>query len=115
MAFSCSVQPNGSKLWHYKFRIAGVEGLDALGSFPEVGLAEARELHGEARRLVAQGINPVHARNDQKQAQALATLERVKGSFAAVMADWNTATTAGLRPTTQRCERRSGSALRTYP
>ena len=27
------VQPNGSKLWRYKFRIGGVEGLQALGAF----------------------------------------------------------------------------------
>ena len=26
------VQPNGSKLWRYKFRIGGVEGLQALGA-----------------------------------------------------------------------------------
>ena len=32
------VQPNGSKLWRYKFRVQGVEGLQALGAFPQVGL-----------------------------------------------------------------------------
>ena len=36
------VQPTGAKLWRYKFRRGGVEGLDALGSYPEVSLAEAR-------------------------------------------------------------------------
>jgi len=96
------VQPNGSKLWRYKFRIGGIEGLHALGSFPEVGLAEARELHADARRLVAQGTNPVHARKDQKQVLAQAQLVRTKGSFAAVMTDWNAATAAGLRASTRR-------------
>jgi hypothetical protein len=32
------VQPSGSKLWRYKFRVNGVEGLQALGAFPEVSL-----------------------------------------------------------------------------
>lgn len=52
------VQPNGSKLWRYKFRINGVEGKRALGAFPEVSLADARGLHAEARLLVAQGTTP---------------------------------------------------------
>ncbi|HNR82844.1 Arm DNA-binding domain-containing protein [Ottowia sp.] len=53
------VQPNGSKLWRYKFRIGGVEGKQSLGTFPEVSLAEARGLHGDSRKLVAQGT-PSH-------------------------------------------------------
>ena len=55
------VQPNGSKLWRYKFRINGVEGKRALGAFPEVSLADARGLHAEARLLVAQGTTPLQA------------------------------------------------------
>jgi hypothetical protein len=53
------VQPNGSKLWRYKFRIGGVEGLQALGAFPEVGLADARAAYNrhqyqEERRTIVQ-------------------------------------------------------------
>lgn len=94
------VQPSGAKLWRYKFRLGGVEGLDALGRFPEVTLAQARQAHGESRRLVAQGINPVLARKDRKQALIQANLAREKGSFAAVAADWAAATAHGLRPAT---------------
>ncbi len=36
------VQPNGSKLWRYKFRLDGVEGLQALGAFPEVIVERVR-------------------------------------------------------------------------
>ena len=96
------VTPGGQKYWRYKFRIGGVEGLDALGAFPEVSLAEARQAHAESRRCVAQGINPVHARKDRKQALALAYLEREQGSFATVTAEWADATSHGLRPATQR-------------
>ena len=94
------MQPSGAKLWRYKFRLGGVEGLDALGRFPEVTLAQARQAHGESRRLVAQGINPVLARKDRKQALIQANLAREKGSFAAVAADWAAATAHGLRPAT---------------
>lgn len=94
------VQPKGTKLWRYKFRLSGVEGLDALGTYPEVGLAEARQAHAESRRLVAQGINPVLARRDRKQALAHAHLAREKGSFVTVASDWAAATCEGLRPAT---------------
>lgn len=94
------VQPNGSKLWRYKFRLDGVEGLQALGAFPEVTLADARNAHAESRKLVAKGVHPVQARRDERQSRAHAEMHRVKGSFGAVCADWNTASGADLRPAT---------------
>lgn len=100
------VQPNGSKLWRYKFRVAGKEGLHALGAFPEVGLAEARALHAESRKLVAQGVNPLHAQRDKKIAQEQEQLERVNGVFHTVMTDWSVATAAGLRSSTVKQRQR---------
>lgn len=94
------VQPSGSKLWRYKFRVNGVEGLQALGAFPEVSLAEARGEHAEARKLVAKGIHPVQARRQHREDQVRAELQRTKGSFAAVASDWNDATAANLRSAT---------------
>lgn len=94
------VQPNGSKLWRYKFRLDGVEGLQALGAFPEVSLADARAAHAESRKLVAKGIHPVQARREERQSRARAELHRIKGGFGAVCADWNKATSADLRPAT---------------
>ena len=94
------VQPSGSKLWRYKFRIGGVERLDSLGRYPEVTLAQARLAHAESRRLVAQGINPVLARKDRKRALIQANLAREKGSFAAVASDWMAASAEVLRPAT---------------
>ena len=66
------VQPNGSKLWRYKFRLDGVEGLQALGAFPEVTLADARHAHAESRKLVAKGVHPVQARRDERESRAQA-------------------------------------------
>lgn len=91
------VQPSGSKLWRYKFRIGGVEGLQALGAFPEVGLAEARDRHAAARKLVAQGVQPVQAHKRQLEALAIEHLHRTKGTFAAIMAEWSDATAPNLK------------------
>ncbi len=46
-----------------------------LGSYPAVGLAEAREAADEARKLLRQGIDPLQAREDTKAAQAQAAAE----------------------------------------
>jgi integrase len=100
------VQPNGSKLWRYKFRLQGVEGLQALGPFPEVGLAAARAAHAASRQLVASGINPVQARRSERESKALATMHRDKGSFESLYADWDAATSVGLRAGTVDQRRR---------
>jgi len=77
------VNPIGSKLWRWKYRVAGKEKLLALGSYPVVSLQDARQRHEEARRLLAQGQDPSELRKAQKtarvQAEAIAsdTFERV--------------------------------------
>ncbi len=100
------VQPNGSKLWRYKFRLQGVEGLQALGAFPEVGLADARAAHTASRLLVADGINPVQARRAERESRAIADMRRTQGSFDALCADWDAANSAALRPATVAQRRR---------
>lgn len=100
------VQPNGSKLWRYKFRVGGVEGLQALGAFPEVGLAEARAAHSVSRHLVAKGINPVHARRAARESRALDQVLQAKQNFEAVYAQWDAATSAALSSSTAVQRRR---------
>ena len=60
------VKPNGSKLWHYKFRLNGKEGLFSIGAYPDISLQQAREYHQQARALVAQGIHPKTAKDEAK-------------------------------------------------
>lgn len=52
------VVPNGSKYWRQKYRYLGKEKLLALGVYPEVSLAEAREARDKARKLLAQNTDP---------------------------------------------------------
>src|SRR5262245_32460046 len=54
------VAPSGAKLWRYRFRVNRRESVAALGTYPEVGLADARSARDDARRLVRKGINPTH-------------------------------------------------------
>jgi len=62
------VKTSGAKYWRFKYRVesrtdgevvARVEKLLALGTYPEVSLPVAREKKIDARRLLAQGIDPV--------------------------------------------------------
>lgn len=52
------IQPSGGKLWRFKYRIHGKEGKLAIGTYPAVGLADARRKRDEARDLVAAGKDP---------------------------------------------------------
>ena len=63
------VNPNGSRWWRLKYRVAGREKLMSLGVYPDVPLKRAREKRDEARRMVADGIDPSAQRHAAKAAQ----------------------------------------------
>jgi integrase len=52
------VMPNGGRYWRFNYRFQGKGKTLALGTYPDVLLAKARERHAEARRLLAEGIDP---------------------------------------------------------
>jgi Arm DNA-binding domain len=56
------VKPNGSKLWRYRYRIAGKENVFAIGEYPKVSLHAARLARDNARALVRKGTHPAQAR-----------------------------------------------------
>ena len=60
------VQMSGSKAWYFRYRFHGKQDNFTLGRYPSVGLQEAREQHGEAVALLAQGINPKHVKREEK-------------------------------------------------
>lgn len=78
------VMPSGSKIWRYKFRIAGKESRFSIGAYPEVSLAQAREAHAAARKLVEQGVNPVHQRKTEK----LVAASEGANTFKAIALEW---------------------------
>lgn len=52
------ISPTGQKLWRLKYRYGGKEKRLSLGTYPEVGLTEARGKRDAARLMLAQGIDP---------------------------------------------------------
>jgi integrase len=56
------VTPAGGRLWRYKYRFEGREKLMSFGPYPDVPLVRARELHASARRLLADGVDPMAER-----------------------------------------------------
>lgn len=50
------VHPNGSKLWRYKYRYMGKQKRLALGRYPDVGLAEARQRRDDARNKLVLAV-----------------------------------------------------------
>jgi hypothetical protein len=66
------VMPEGSKLRRLAYRFAGKQKTMALGSYPVVTLAMAREFKAEAKRLLAQGVDPSAKRKADKRAAAAA-------------------------------------------
>lgn len=78
------VEPRGSKLWRYDYRFAGKRKTLAFGKYPDVSLANARERHSEARKLLANGADPGLV----KKAQKIARTEAVGNSFEAIAREW---------------------------
>ena len=95
------VMPNGSRLWRMKYRHAGAERLLALGAFPEVTLAEARDHREEARKLLRDGKDPMAERRE-REAKARAKAERAKiegrETFGAVAEEWLAIKSVGWMP-----------------
>lgn len=64
------ISPAGSRLWRQKYRFGGKEKRLAHGTYPEVSLALARARRDEARRLLAQSIDPSEHRKAAAAAKA---------------------------------------------
>jgi integrase len=78
--------PNGGKWWRLKYRFAGKEKRLSLGVYPHVSLKDARERRDEAKRIVANGVDP----GEQRKAQKAAQIERAGNSFEAIAREWYT-------------------------
>jgi integrase len=78
------VDPNGSKFWRLKYRFADKERKLCFGCYPEVSLAKAREHQFEARRLLADGIDPGEQKKQAKRSAKIAAAS----SFEAIAREW---------------------------
>ena len=64
------IHSNGGRWWRLKYRHDGKEKLLSLGTYPEVGLKDARAKRDEARKQLAAGIEPGEHRKATKAAKA---------------------------------------------
>jgi integrase len=74
------ISPGGSKLWRFKYRVEGKEKLLALGAYPEIPLKQARDRRDDARRLLANGVDPGVKRQVEKAAAG--------DTFEAIAREW---------------------------
>jgi integrase len=88
------VTPTGSKYWRLKYRIAGKEKRLSLGVYPDTGLAEARQRRDDARKLLAEGIDP----SEHRKATRTMRAERAANSFEAIAREWYAKYAPGWHP-----------------
>ncbi|MDR2689497.1 MAG: Arm DNA-binding domain-containing protein [Azoarcus sp.] len=77
------ITPAGGKLWRMRYRFEGREKLLAFGAYPNVSLKNARERRDEARKLLADGLDPgavKKASKATKQEQPANTFEVARKS-----------------------------------
>jgi integrase len=76
------VQPNGARWWRFDYRRPGTGKRNtlSLGTYPDVSLKLARTRRDDARKLLADGIDPA----DKRKAEAVAAAD----TFEAVAREW---------------------------
>ncbi len=90
------VHPNGSKYWRLRYRFGGKEKMLALGKYPEISLADARARRDEARKQLANGVDPSESKKAVKveQEQEAITFEVVAREWHASNRQWSEAHSA---------------------
>ncbi len=78
------IKPNGAKHWRLKYYFHKKEKLMALGAYPHVSLAKARQKKDDARSLLVEGIDPLI---EKKKREQLAHTDS-QDTFEAVAREW---------------------------
>lgn len=79
------VVPSGSRYWRMKYRFNGKEKRMAFGVYPAVSLAQARALRDEAKKKLAEGIDPSFAKKEEKLVRDVP----LHNTFQAVALEWH--------------------------
>ncbi|MEW2740781.1 integrase arm-type DNA-binding domain-containing protein [Providencia rettgeri] len=77
------VHPNGSRYWRMRYRHQGKENTLALGLYPTISLSEARTKRDDARKLIANGIDPC----EQKRVNKI--ISNTNLSFESIARQWH--------------------------
>ncbi len=91
---SLLVKPSGARLWRFRYRHGGVEKMLSFGAYPDVTLARARAKREDARRLVADGVDPSEVRRAARGA--------VANTLEALAREWMAQREGSLAPATRK-------------
>ena len=85
------VVPSGSRYWRMKYRFNGKEKRMAFGVYPAVSLAQARALRDDAKKKLAEGIDPSLAKKEEKLVRDVHPDFRLSlnNTFQAVALEWH--------------------------
>lgn len=78
------IAPKGAKYFRLAYRFDNKQKVLALGVYPDVSLKEARDRRDEARKLLAQGVDP----GKHRKAAKMARKDRAANSFEVVAREW---------------------------
>ena len=92
MLVSPAANARKGRLWRFRYRYGDVEKLLSLGNYPDVPLKRAREKRDEARRLLADGVDPSVHRKAIQEAKA-ETFEAIAREWLAMQAKTTAAVT----------------------
>lgn len=65
------VKTTGAKSWMYRFMLQGKQREMGLGPYPEISLADARQLAADAREQTKRGTDPIEARHQAEADQQM--------------------------------------------
>ena len=91
---SVQVQPSGGKWWRLRYRFEGKAKMLSLGTYPDVTLGKARERRDDARRLLADGIDP----GENRKATKAAGQDAASNSFAVLCHEWLQSRVGQIQP-----------------
>lgn len=77
------VMASGSRFWRMKYRHGGKENRLSFGPYPDVSLAEARDMAGAARAKLRTGTDPAAERKAERQQQQADAM-----TFAVIREEW---------------------------
>jgi integrase len=92
------VHPNGSRYFQLRFTLHKKQRTLQLGTYPDMGLADARVAAKAARQLVTAGIDPVQKKHLQTAREAISAAT----TFQSVATQWLTIKQRTLAPTTHQ-------------
>ena len=78
------VSPRGGTWWRFKYRFGGKEKRLSLGVYPDVSLKDARDRRDDARKLVANAVDPAEHRKAEKATDT----EQAANSFEVIAREW---------------------------